>query len=103
MGSSVTEPVSTAQLTGLVERHRFLRSVCLFHTASEESVMYPELRRLSPDHVDALVAAEQCSQVRRVRHEHSNLNFIDQDKRHLSKMNDVDDVDDNDDDDDGWT
>jgi zinc finger-like protein len=30
--------VSAAQLAGLVERHRFLRSVCAFHTYSEEEV-----------------------------------------------------------------
>lgn len=30
--------VSASQLSALVERHRFLRSVCLFHSASEESV-----------------------------------------------------------------
>jgi len=30
--------VSPAQLAGLVERHRFLRSVCAFHTHSEEEV-----------------------------------------------------------------
>jgi iron-sulfur cluster repair protein YtfE (RIC family) len=38
---------SAAQLAGLVERHRFLRSVCAFHTHSEEEVMFPEVMRLS--------------------------------------------------------
>jgi hypothetical protein len=47
--------VSAAQLAGLVERHRFLRSVCAFHTYSEEEVRAPEgaagagdLRRRAP-------------------------------------------------------
>eukprot|EP00955_Chlamydomonas_euryale_P061587 358090-Chlamydomonas_euryale.AAC.2 len=40
-------PHPCTQVTALVERHRFLRSVCLFHTASEEQVMYPEVRRLT--------------------------------------------------------
>ncbi|GBF95645.1 hypothetical protein Rsub_08627 [Raphidocelis subcapitata] len=39
--------VSPAQLAGLVERHRFLRSVCSFHTYSEEEVLFPEVIRLS--------------------------------------------------------
>jgi hypothetical protein len=30
--------VTAGQLAGLVERHRFLRSVCMFHTLSEEEV-----------------------------------------------------------------
>jgi len=30
--------VTASQLAGLVERHRFLRSVCMFHTLSEEEV-----------------------------------------------------------------
>lgn len=29
---------SPSALAGLVERHRFLRSVCMFHTLSEEEV-----------------------------------------------------------------
>jgi hypothetical protein len=30
--------VGAQQVAGLVERHRFLRSVCMFHTRSEEEV-----------------------------------------------------------------
>lgn len=30
--------VTASQLAGLVERHRFLRSVCMFHSLSEEEV-----------------------------------------------------------------
>ena len=30
--------VTVSQVAGLVERHRFLRSVCMFHTLSEEEV-----------------------------------------------------------------
>ncbi len=36
--TAASEVMSTPQVTALVERHRFLRSVCLFHTASEEEV-----------------------------------------------------------------
>lgn len=36
--------VTGVQVASLVERHRFLRSVCMFHTISEEEVMYPEVR-----------------------------------------------------------
>jgi zinc finger-like protein len=32
------EDVTPGQLAGLVERHRFLRSVCMFHSLSEEEV-----------------------------------------------------------------
>eukprot|EP00798_Chlamydomonas_sp_ICE-L_P000661 gene661-2096_t len=33
---------------GSVDKLKFLRSVCMFHTASEEDVLYPELLRLMP-------------------------------------------------------
>ncbi|KIY98471.1 hypothetical protein MNEG_9490 [Monoraphidium neglectum] len=45
--------VGAGQLAGLVERHRFLRSVCAFHTHSEEEVMFPEVMRLSQGGGDA--------------------------------------------------
>jgi type II secretory pathway predicted ATPase ExeA len=34
------------QLSDLVERHRFIRAVCRFHSASEDEVVFPVLRRL---------------------------------------------------------
>ncbi|KAF8062684.1 zinc finger protein BRUTUS-like [Scenedesmus sp. PABB004] len=54
--------VTPGQLAGLVERHRFLRSVCMFHTASEEEVMFPAVLRVSglaPSALSALLAT--CS------------------------------------------
>ncbi|WIA20871.1 hypothetical protein OEZ85_005220 [Tetradesmus obliquus] len=50
--------VSAGQLAGLVERHRFLRSVCMFHTLSEEEVMFPEVLRIS-----GLAASPQLASV----------------------------------------
>lgn len=35
---------SSAQLSALVDRHRFLRSVCSYHSASEDEVLFPALR-----------------------------------------------------------
>ena len=43
--ASSSAEVSGSQLQSLVERHRFLRSVCLFHTASEEEVRPPSAAR----------------------------------------------------------
>eukprot|EP00879_Flechtneria_rotunda_P008507 GHRR01008912.1.p1 GENE.GHRR01008912.1~~GHRR01008912.1.p1 ORF type:complete len:1552 (+),score=616.00 GHRR01008912.1:172-4827(+) len=51
---------SCGQLARLVERHRFLRSVCMFHTLSEEEVMFPEVLRISglgPNHPARVMAA----------------------------------------------
>jgi hypothetical protein len=36
--------VSPAGLSALVERHRFLRAVCMFHSASENEVVFPVVR-----------------------------------------------------------
>ncbi|KAL6749646.1 hypothetical protein V8C86DRAFT_973530 [Haematococcus lacustris] len=49
------QDVSAGQLAALVERHRFLRSLCMFHTMSEEEVMYPAVRRLLVAHPAQLV------------------------------------------------
>lgn len=35
---------SAAQLSALVDRHRFLRSVCTYHQASEDEVLFPAVR-----------------------------------------------------------
>jgi len=32
---------TSAQLGALVDRHRFLRSVCTYHQASEDEVLFP--------------------------------------------------------------
>jgi len=40
-------PDAAQQLAALVERHRFLRAVCSFHTSSEEEVVLPEVLRLA--------------------------------------------------------
>jgi zinc finger-like protein len=37
----------SAQLAALVERHRFIRAVCLFHSSSEDEIVFPALRRVS--------------------------------------------------------
>lgn len=39
--------VSPAQLTALLERHRFIRAVCLFHSSSEDEIVFPALRRVA--------------------------------------------------------
>ena len=41
---SFPDGVDAAQLAALVERHRFLRSVCMFHAASEDEVLFPAAR-----------------------------------------------------------
>ncbi len=46
-----------AQLAALVERHRFLRAVCLSHAASEDEVVFPALRRLAARRAAATAAA----------------------------------------------
>jgi zinc finger protein-like protein len=48
------------QLAALVDRHRFLRAVCSFHTSSEEEVVLPEVLRLAaaaPDPSSSAAAA----------------------------------------------
>lgn len=37
----------SAQLAALVERHRFIRAVCLFHSSSEDEIVFPALRKVS--------------------------------------------------------
>lgn len=44
-----TDAAAAAGLGQLLERHRFLRSVCSFHVASEEEVLLPEVRALLGD------------------------------------------------------
>ncbi|KAK9840584.1 hypothetical protein WJX81_003072 [Elliptochloris bilobata] len=39
--------LTSAALAALVERHRFLRAVCAFHSASENDVVFPAARRLA--------------------------------------------------------
>ncbi|GAX84312.1 hypothetical protein CEUSTIGMA_g11734.t1 [Chlamydomonas eustigma] len=58
--------VGTAKWNALVEKYRFLRSVCLFHTASEEEVMYPAVRQLmsQAEHASVVDATMLCT------HEH---------------------------------
>ena len=36
-------PAPPPQLSALVERHRFIRAVCRFHSASEEEIVFPAL------------------------------------------------------------
>ena len=36
--------LTAAALAALVERHRFLRAVCAFHSASEDDVVFPAAR-----------------------------------------------------------
>ncbi len=36
--------LGAAALAALVERHRFLRAVCAFHSASEDDVVFPAAR-----------------------------------------------------------
>ncbi|DBB01633.1 hypothetical protein WJX77_010630 [Trebouxia sp. C0004] len=38
--------ITTNRLKALVEKHRFLRSVCTFHSASEDEVLLPAARKL---------------------------------------------------------
>ena len=46
--------ITANRLKALVEKHRFLRSVCTFHSASEDEVLLPAARYLH---------ALQCSQL----------------------------------------
>ena len=39
--------IDPSTLNDLAERHRFIRSVCLFHAASEDEIVFPALRRLA--------------------------------------------------------
>jgi len=39
-------PRPALQLSALVERHRFIRAVCRFHSASEEETVFPALQRM---------------------------------------------------------
>ncbi|KXZ51428.1 hypothetical protein GPECTOR_12g390 [Gonium pectorale] len=50
--------ITAAQLSSLLERHRFLRSVCVFHSISEEEVLFPEVQRLVAEGMG--IAAHQC-------------------------------------------
>ncbi|GIL78726.1 hypothetical protein Vretimale_373 [Volvox reticuliferus] len=50
--------VTAAHLSALLERHRFLRSVYVFHSISEEEVLFPEVQRLATN-VGGM-AAQQC-------------------------------------------
>ncbi|GIL45357.1 hypothetical protein Vafri_2604 [Volvox africanus] len=50
--------VTAAHLSALLERHRFLRSVYVFHSISEEEVLFPEVQRLATN-VGGM-AAKQC-------------------------------------------
>ncbi len=50
--------VTAGQLSSLLERHRFLRSVYVFHSLSEEEVLFPEVQRLAMYVGDG--AAQQC-------------------------------------------
>ncbi|KAL4436350.1 hypothetical protein ABPG77_009912 [Micractinium sp. CCAP 211/92] len=38
--------VTTAELSALVERHRFIRAVCRFHSASEDDIVFPAVLRI---------------------------------------------------------
>lgn len=38
--------VTGAQLSALVERHRFMRAVCQFHSISEDEIVFPALKRI---------------------------------------------------------
>jgi zinc finger-like protein len=46
-----------AQLAALVERHRFIRAVCTFHSSSEDEVVFPALRRVAARDQTAAAAA----------------------------------------------
>lgn len=46
-------------LAALVERHRFIRAVCLFHSSSEDEIVFPALRKVSSA---AFAAAQQQQQ-----------------------------------------
>ncbi|EFJ48814.1 hypothetical protein VOLCADRAFT_60154 [Volvox carteri f. nagariensis] len=50
--------VTAAHLSALLERHRFLRSVYVFHSISEEEVLFPEVQRLAANVGGR--AAHQC-------------------------------------------
>ncbi|EFN52596.1 hypothetical protein CHLNCDRAFT_138627 [Chlorella variabilis] len=56
--------VTTSQLSALVERHRFIRAVCRFHSASEDEIVFPVLRR-----VRAAAAAAQPAAAQRQQHD----------------------------------
>ncbi len=53
--------LTASALASLVERHRFLRSVCSFHTQSEEEVMLPEAHKLAPEQAGAAAACSRCT------------------------------------------
>ena len=59
------------QLAALVERHRFLRAVCSFHTSSEEEVVLPEVLRLAaatpPPSADGTASADADAALAAVR------------------------------------
>jgi len=48
--------ITTNRLKALVEKHRFLRSVCTFHSASEDEVLLPAAR-----YIHALVKVKKWS------------------------------------------
>lgn len=45
--SGVHAHTRTGCVAAALRNHRFLRSVCLFHSLSEDEIMYPEVRRLT--------------------------------------------------------
>lgn len=54
----LSREITVTHLSALLERHRFLRSVYVFHSISEEEVLFPEVQRLAANVGGK--AANQC-------------------------------------------